>query len=314
MYLEARMSPREGKRLVTVAVITDSTSCLTADAAAEASVMVAPLFVTEDGVATPDTEIDFDRFYDRLASMATLPGTAQSSLDDLTKAFRSAAASGRDAVGIFISEAMSGTCQAARIAAQAVHSEFPDARLEVVDSRSNSMQLGFAVLSAAEASAEGRTIDECIDACEQTMRRTRYLFAPHTLEYLRRGGRIGGASALVGGLLQITPILTVSESTTQTFAKVRTHAKALATIADTFASEIEQYGLRRVVVHFIADREIAAEFAAQKIEPVVGAPVKLVAVVPTIGVHVGPAVALAYETERPLRDAVSACELQGSRT
>ena len=98
-------------------------------------------------------------------------------------------------------------------------------------------------------------------------KRTRYLFTPHTLEYLRRGGRIGGASALIGGLLQIKPILTVERGETQTFAKVRTQSRALAEMTKKLADDVAAYGLKQVIVHYIADRELAEAYAREQIEP-----------------------------------------------
>lgn len=289
---------------MTVSVVTDSTASLTPSMLQEYGISMAPLFVVDGGIATPDPEIDESAFYRRLESCKSLPSTTQSSLEDLTGAFRDAAAAGRDAVGIFISEAMSGTVQAARVAARTVCEEFPGANIAVLDSRSNSMQEGFAVLSAAAAAKAGATLEECMAAARETMLRTRYLFTPASLEYLRKGGRIGTASALLGQVLQICPILTVEGGHTATYAKVRTRAKALSTMAEKFTSEVTEFGLKRAVVHYISDRGAAERFAAESIEPIVGSEVPVLPVSPSIGVHVGPAVAVAYETQRPLRESV----------
>jgi DegV family protein with EDD domain len=233
--------------------------------------------------------------------MSGLPTTSQASVDDLAAAFRTALDAGRDVVGIFISEAMSGTVQAARIAAGVVAEEGAVGRIEVVDSQSNCMQLGVAVLSAARAAQAGEGPDACVSAARETMRRSRYLFTPASLEYLRRGGRIGGASALLGQLLQVRPILTVEMGETQSFAKVRTSAKALATIAETFRTDVASKGLRNVYCHSIADRQTAERFAVEQIEPIAGRPVDVVPIGPVIGLHVGQAVGLVYQTEEPLR-------------
>jgi DegV family protein with EDD domain len=205
---------------------------------------------------------------------------------------------GSDVVGVFISEKMSGTVQTARLAADMIRSEFPAARIEVVDSGSNSMEEGFGAIAAAKAAQAGESIERCVAAAQQTLRRSRYLFTPHTLEYLRRGGRIGGASALIGGLLQIRPILTVERGETQTFSKVRTQSRAMAEITRKFAEDIAAYGLVQVIVHYISDRELAEQYAKEQIEPIVGGPVRVIPVSPVIGLHVGPAIAIAYETER----------------
>jgi DegV family protein with EDD domain len=214
--------------------------------------------------------------------------------------FRSAAEAGAEVLGVFISEKMSGTLQTARLAAGMVLEEFPTARIELVDSRSNSMQEGLAAEAAARAAQAGETLDRCRQAALDTIERTRYLFTPETLEYLRRGGRIGGASALLGGLLQIKPILTVRDGETDVFARVRTRKKALAEMARIFSDDVREQGLREVIVHYIGERGAAEDFAAEYVEPVAKRKVRIIPVSPVIGVHVGPAVAIVYETERAL--------------
>jgi DegV family protein with EDD domain len=151
-------------------------------------------------------------------------------------------AAGDEVVGVFISEKMSGTFSTAQLARDMVLERHPGARIAIVDSRSNSMELGLAVLAAARRAATGGSIEDVVDAAEQMTLHTRFLFTPLTLEYLRRGGRIGHASALLGTLLQIKPVLTVVDGVTDTFAKVRSLAKAQELIAQTFASDIRNKG------------------------------------------------------------------------
>lgn len=284
-----------------VRVITDSTAYLPRALLEQFGIGVVQLFVNDEGTSTAEGEIDLDAFYRRLAEISHLPTTAQASVEGLVEAFRKAGTEGSDVLGVFISEAMSGTVQAARVAAGLVVGDGDVGRIEVLDSRSNSMQLGLAVLAAAKAAQAGSAIDGCIGAAADTMRRSRYLFTPASLEYLKRGGRIGGASALLGQLLQIRPILTVEDGETQVFGRVRTSAKALATIAEAFRADVAAKGLRNVYCHSIADRATADRFAAEQIEPVAGHPVDVIPVGPVIGLHVGPAVGIVYETESPLR-------------
>ena len=286
---------------MSVSVVTDSTAYLPVRMAEALGIGVVQLFVNDGGDSVPENQVDLESFYRRLAEMTGLPTTSQASVEDLAEAFRGPASRGDDALGIFISEAMSGTVQAARIAAGIVRHEGHPGHVEVLDSRSNCMQMGVAVLAAATAARHGASLADCVDAAAETMRRSRYLFTPATLEYLRRGGRIGGASALLGQLLQVRPILTVENGETQAFARVRTPAKALATIADTFRADVEVKGLRGVYCHYIANCEAAERFVVDLVEPIAMRPVEVVSVGPVIGLHVGPAVGLVYETEEPLR-------------
>jgi DegV family protein with EDD domain len=176
--------------------------------------------------------------------------------------------------------------------------EYPDLRIETLDSRSNSMEEGYGVLAAAAAAKEGASIEDCMASAADTLRRTRYLFTPRTLEYLRRGGRIGGASALIGGLLQIKPILTVEDGETQTFARVRTQTRALAEMTRKFTADTGEFGLVNACVHYISDVETAEKYASEQIAPLVGEAVGVIPVSPVIGLHVGPAIGLVYTTER----------------
>jgi DegV family protein with EDD domain len=281
-----------------VSVVTDSVASIPADMVAENDLAVVSLFINDGDSNQRELDMDIPDFYARLADMRSLPTSSQPSLDEILSAFRGALERGGDVVGVFVSDKMSGTLQTARLAADMVLTEFPGRRIELIDSGSNSMEEGFGAIAAAQAARAGETIERCVATANETLRRSRYLFTPHTLEYLRRGGRIGGASAMLGGLLQIKPILTVERGETQTFAKVRTQSRAMAEIAKKFADDIRTYGFKQVIVHYIADKELAEQFAVEQIEPLAGVPVRVIPVSPVIGLHVGPAIAIVYETQR----------------
>ncbi len=281
-----------------VSVVTDSLASIPAADAADAGVSVVSLYINDGETNERELDMDVAAFYARLADMRTLPTSSQPSVDSFLTAFRSAVEAGSEVLGVFVSRKMSGTLEAARIAADMVLAEKPGARIELLDSGSNSMQEGFGVLAAAKAAQAGETIERCMEAARDTLSRTRYLFTPESLEYLRRGGRIGAASALLGGLLQIKPLLTVEDGVTTTYAKVRTRGKALTEMARTFTDDVTAHGLAQVIVHYIGEPGPAEEFAREYVEPVSGAPVRVIPVSPVIGLHVGPAIGLVYETER----------------
>jgi DegV family protein with EDD domain len=162
------------------------------------------------------------------------------------------------------------------------------------------MELGFAVLAAARAAEQGASVAEAAAAAREMTLHTRFIFVPDTLEYLRRGGRIGNASALVGTLLQIRPILTVVDGKTDVFAKVRTKRKAMAEIVAALSRDAKAKGLVDVVAHHIADEAEGRELAAMA-SAAVGREVPVVPVGPTIGTHVGPGlVGLVYVTDKPM--------------
>jgi DegV family protein with EDD domain len=282
---------------MSVCVVTDSVASIP-ESRLTPDIEVVDLYVNDGERNEADRAIDLDDFYRRLADMKHLPTSSQPSVEALVNAFKRGVERGYDVVGVFISEKMSGTCETARLAAQMVLDQFPGARIEVVDSKTNSMQEGFAALAAARAAEAGQTVERCAQAAAETIRRTKYLFTPHNLDYLVRGGRIGTASALLGQLLQIRPILCVRDGVTTPFSKVRTQSRALSEMARVFAEDVRERGLRDVVVHYISDRATAEKFAREVIDPIAGFAVEVVPVSPVVGLHVGPAVAIAYETER----------------
>ena len=283
---------------MTVSVVTDSVASIPADLLAVNAIDVVSLYINDGETNQRELDMDVADFYRRLEDMSSLPTSSQPSVEEILSAFRRALQRGDDVVGVFISEQMSGTLQTARLAADMVLAEFPGARIELLDSGSNSMDEGFGAIAAARAARAGNSVDECVTAATTTFERSKWLFTPHTLEYLRRGGRIGGAAAMLGGMLQIKPILTVEAGVVETFAKVRTQARALAEITRKVTDDTAAFGLEQVIVHYIVDLELARKFAAEQIEPLAGGPVRVIPVSPVIGLHVGPAIGVVYETKR----------------
>ena len=284
-----------------IRIVTDSASCIGDTDANRLGIATVPLHVLVDGRPVLESQLREPGFYPRLAAMPELPQTSQPSPEEFAAAFRQAIEDGHDVLAVLISAGMSGTVRSAELAAATVRSERSDARIEVLDSRSNSLEEGFAVLAAADAALRDATLDECRRAAEETMRRTRFLFTPRSLEYLRRGGRISRASALASVMLKIVPILTAEQGTTGVAGVARSGRAARAKIASLMRSDVERCGLKRVVVQYVADREEAASFGAEVVEPIFGEPVPLVPIHPVVGLHVGPAVGVVYETVEPLR-------------
>lgn len=286
---------------MSVAVITDSACSLTQEELERLGIGVVTLYVNEDGDSVPETDLDLGDLYGRLPAMAVLPTTSQPSPADFADVFAAAVERGEDVAAVLISSKMSSTFRSAETGASMTRERHPGARIELIDSESNSMQEGFAVLAAAECARDGGDLARCAAAARETIRRTRFLFAPSTLENLYRGGRISGAARLVGTSLKIAPILTAADGGTGVAGVVRTHAKALARIAALMRSDVDRFGLRRAVVQQVADEDGAARFARDLIEPITGFTVPVVPVPAVVGIHVGPAIGVAYETVEPMR-------------
>ena len=283
-----------------VRVVTDSASSISDAGRSRLGLTVVPLPISEGGRAISEDELAAPGFYERLAAMPAPPTTSQPTPEAFATAFRALAGDGHDVLAVLISGDMSGTVASAEAAADEVRTD-EGSRVEVLDSRSNSLEEGFAVLSAAEAAHAGAGIAECRRLAEETMRRTRFLFTPHSLEYLRRGGRISRAGALAGVVLKIAPVLTAENGSTGIAGVARSVRAARAKIASLMRTDVERHGLRRAAVQYAADADEANRFAAEVIEPIVGDAVPVVPIHPVVGLHVGPAVGVVYETEQPLR-------------
>lgn len=279
-----------------IKIITDSVASIPADTARDAGVEVVTLFVNRDGVEYADAAMDLDVFYADIDDMVDdIPTSSQPSQLTLENLFEEAAYAGDEVLGIFISSELSGTYEGAVRAARAVKSRNIGFTYVIVDSMSCGYDEAWPVLEAVRARDEGADLAGCAAAVLEGVQATRFLFTPETLTFLQKGGRIGNAAALVGNLIQLAPVLTVNDGKATTFAKVRTRKKALEKIVATFKKDIEEHGLKHVVVHYIGDKAPAVEWAREVIEPLIGRSVGVLPVSPVIGLHVGPAVGIAYE-------------------
>ncbi len=285
-----------------VRIVTDSTSYLPEAELERYGIQQVSLAVTyADGTTERELDIDSSRFYKRLVVDGEIPKSSQPSVAEMAEAFRAAVSAGDSVVGVFLSSKMSGTYASALLASDLITEEFPDAVIEIVDSLSNCMQLGMCVLEAARAARRGDDAASVAAAARAAITRTRFLFTPHDLVYLKKGGRIGGASALVGTLLQIRPVLTVEAGETEVFTKVRTKRRAMSAIAEAFEAEAERAGLLEVVVHHIDD-EAEGRALAALLQHVVSDPIPVIPLGPVIGLHVGPGtVGVVYRTELEVR-------------
>ncbi len=272
-----------------VAVVTDSTAYLPDEVAEKAGLTVVPLSVIISGVQGREgldvTPAEVSRALNARRVAVT---TSRPSPGEFAEAYRrllDAGASG--VVSVHLSAQLSGTYEAAELAAVEL-----DGLVAVVDSRSTGMGLGFAALAAAQAAAEGADLFRVRDAALAVIDRTTTLFYVDTLEFLRRGGRIGAASALLGTALSVKPILRVSDGVIVVQEKVRTAGRALARLVD-LAVEAAGSGDVDIAVHHLAAPARAAALA-DAISDRLGARIRhryVTEVGAVIAAHVGPGLA-----------------------
>lgn len=218
-----------------VRIVTDSSCDLTDAQVAEHGIEVVPLTIRFGDEELEDrTELTVEAFYERLAGASTLPETAAPAPGKFEAAFRRQAEAGADGVVcINLSSGLSATMQSAQNAARALEGELD---VRVIDSRSITSGLGTEVLLAAEAAASGASLDDVASLVEDLAGRVHVFGALDTLDNLRKGGRVGGAAALVGSLLSIKPILDLSSGTVEEAGKARTRRKALEVLRDKVAA------------------------------------------------------------------------------
>ena len=280
-----------------IEIVTDSTSYIPEEFINKYDISVVSLNVIMNGESIREVDLDNETFYSKMEESTEIPSSSQPSPDEIYNTFENIIKEGNSIVGIFISSDMSGTVSSANLIKNMLLEKYPTAHIEIVDSRSNCMQMGYVAIEAAKAAAAGKSMEEVIDVCTSVINNSRFLFTPDTLDYLKKGGRIGGASALLGTLFQIKPILTVCDGKTTVFTKVRTKKKAVDTLVTTLVNDLQGKELGGVIVHHINCQDEGLSLAA-KIKKQLGVDVQIDTIGPIIGLHVGPgSIGVAYFTK-----------------
>jgi DegV family protein with EDD domain len=247
----------------TIALVTDSTASLTQEDRERLDISVVNLYVILNGEQRPENEIDdYASFYKAVLESPQLTTTSQPSIGDFMEVYEPLLDAGKEVVSLHLSGAISGTCEAARQAAEHLKADGRGGeRITVVDSRTTAGGLALVSLGAANAIAEGKDVEGVVSQIEGARDGLDTLILVETLEYLRKGGRIGSAQAWIGGALKIKPLITLEE-TVRPVEKVRTASRAMQRLKD-YASEKSASGeeITWTAQHIQAPAE-AAELAA----------------------------------------------------
>ncbi|HUB98319.1 MAG TPA: DegV family protein [Solirubrobacterales bacterium] len=270
------------------AVVCDSTCYLPAPLVEERGIEVISLYVSVDGQQEKETEIaDYGAFFERLRASQSGATTSQPSIGDFTSVYEPLLAAGKEIVSIHISSGISGTFEAANQARDRLVEEGKGGeRIRVMDSRSAAGGMGLCALGASSAAAAGADGEAVLARAEEVRTALKMWFAIDTLEYLRRGGRIGGARAWIGSALKIKPILTLEEEITPV-ERVRTRARSLERLRD-YARQRHESGADGWVVQHIQDDETASALADDCREIFGCEPVFTSEIGAVLGAHVGP--------------------------
>jgi len=268
-----------------VAIVTDSTAYIPQSLTGQYPITVIPQVLVwgpetlRDGVDIQPVE-----FYTRLAKTTVMPSTSQASPADFEKVFRSLLAQGYEVLAITLSSVLSGTMDSAIQAKAALEGQ----PIELFDSQTTAMAMGFQVLAAAKAAARGASLAECKAVAEAARGRTGVIITFETLEFLHRGGRIGGAQRYLASALNIKPILELTGGVLEPVEKVRTRRKALARLVELLGERTGgQKPMRISCLH--ANSRQDAEYLLEQVKStyqVIEGTVTDVS--PVIGTHAGP--------------------------
>jgi DegV family protein with EDD domain len=279
-----------------VIVVTDSTATIPAQLLNGHQIQVLPLQVIWDHKVLKDgIDIQPKEFYERLAKAKTMPSTSQATPEEFKASYSTLLDQGFDILSIHISSKLSGTLESAIQAKKA----FPGARIELVDSLSTSMALGFQVLSAARMASIGAGISEVKAVAEKALTHTGVFFALNTLEFLHRGGRIGGAAAFMGTMLNLKPLLELRDGRIEAVERVRTFNKTVDRLLDLVEARLDKdKGPIRLAAIHANDQEKADELldrAIKRFSNTVVTDAVTTSVSPVLGTHTGPgALGLAF--------------------
>ncbi len=278
-------------------IVTDSTANLPPDLVAEYDVPIIPLTVHWDDQTYLDgVSLDTLTFYQWLQERKTFPTTSQPSPGEFIEFFQKVARqyATTTILGVFISSELSGTLASA-IQAKA---DLPDFHIELVDSRSVSMGLGMQVLAAARAAREGQPLESTLERVLKVRDNMNVVFAVDTLEYLHRGGRIGGAARLLGTALSLKPVLHIQDGKVMPLEKVRGRRKSLQRVVDIVGERLNgHHAGEMAVVHAQADEDadlvigwVKERFSPEKLYKTL--------LTPVVGTHAGPgALGVVFYTE-----------------
>lgn len=272
-----------------VAVVTDTTSYLPGDLAEANQIHLVSLYVVFGGERTVrEADItDYDAFFEELRSAEQLPTTSQPSVGDFMQAWEPLLAAGDGVVSIHISGGISGTVESARQAAEQLERDGKGGeRVRVIDSATSAGGLGLVVMAAAHAARRGDSLDEVVAVAGEARASLKMWFAIDTLEFLRRSGRIGAASAWLGSTLKIKPILTL-ESEMTPVERVRTSKRAFERMVD-YARQRKDSDMNAWVVQHIQAPDQAAALAERCREIFGHDAVFTSEIGPVLGAHTGP--------------------------
>lgn len=278
-----------------IAVVTDSTAYIPEQMKKGLPIFTIPLHVNLGGKTYDDgVDLQPQEFYERIKTEKEIPQTSQATPSEIFNFYKNLLEQGYKIISIHLSEKLSSTLDAAKIAKK----ELSSAKIELVDSQTAAAALAFHVVEAAKAVVAGASLGEVKALAENMRQHTHIYFIPGSLEFLQRGGRIGGAAAFLGSILQIKPLLENHDGIIDAVEKVRTMSRAMSRLIDLVekkvgdSSDIHLAGLYADIPE-MADQIVTLAIERLGIERIKDSFITTIS--PVLGTHIGPgSVGLAY--------------------
>ena len=270
-----------------IAVVTDSTTYMPTELAKKHNISVAPqVLIWGDQTYKDGVDIESREFFTRLKTTKVMPSTSQVAVISFQEIFQGLVEKGYEVLALLVSSRLSGTVQSAMQARDLMGTSRD--KVHVVDSQSVAMALGFQALAVARAIESGASLKEAIALAEKSHQYTGVFFAVDTLEFLHRGGRIGGAQRFVGTMLNMKPILAIQDGRVEGIERIRTKSKAHDRVLELTIEKVAgRTPVRLATLHANAEEDARALLtrAEQALNPIESI---LTEVSPTVGTHAGP--------------------------
>lgn len=270
-----------------IAVVTDSTTYLPAELVQKYNISIAPqVLIWGEETYKDGVDIESQEFFTRLKTAKVMPTTSQVSIPSFQEIFEKLVNQDYEVIALLVSAKLSGTNQSANQARDLMGAA--GEKIHIVDSQSVAMALGFQAMAVARAIEDGANLNDAIALAERVHRNTGVFFAVDTLEFLHRGGRIGGAQRFVGTMLNMKPILAIQDGRVEGIERIRTKSKAKDRVLEMV---IEKVGgrtpVRLATLHANAEDEARdlLERATKELNPI---ETVFTEVSPTVGTHAGP--------------------------
>ncbi len=280
-----------------IKIFTDSTAYIPKSLIEEYDISVIPVMLKINGEEYLENELANALFYELMEQTDTIPEVITPDAEYIEEKFREQTNKGNVVAGIFMSAKLSGLFSNAQKAKEKIQSENTDAKIYPIDSEANGMQMGLAVLAAADINKQGQWMENVVNEAYKVMQRTRYLFIPGKLKYVGRGGNLDKGRAMMGDLVHLCPVMSSIKGKMEPMDTVHTHKKAVDRMIGIMDEDIKLYNISQIVVVHIHAKDKADELK-ERLKGRTEKEIIVSQIGASVGYHIGPGtLGIVYQTE-----------------